>query len=193
MKAVRGRRDLPRRPCVGWPPIAAAAAAAAAVVGEHRPRCNLLSLFISSNIADDEIHPVITITLNNPITLCRYYVQLSTTLCEQLRTRCAAYTTLCEQLRTVVYNAVRTITYSCIQRCANNYVQLYTTMCEQLRTVVYNAVRTITYNCWLRHAYFLRLLRYVLQGQDVVRRYCNCQYYVAISRVVFQEHQVPRH
>ena len=40
----------------------------------------------SSRFYHFEIHPAITLSTNNRITLCSYYVQLSTTLCEQLHT-----------------------------------------------------------------------------------------------------------
>ena len=45
---------------------------------------------VSSQIDVFEIHPAITLSTNNEITLCSYYVKLSATLCEQLHTLVAS-------------------------------------------------------------------------------------------------------
>ena len=57
-------------------------------------------------------------------------------------------------------------TYNCPQHYADNYVRLFTTLCVFFSTIVRSDV---------------------IHEPGVARCYCNCQYYVAISRVTFKE------
>ena len=49
-----------------------------------------------------EIHPATTLSMNNLITICSYYVQLSATLCQHLRT--------------IIHNVMR-LFYDCPKLC----------------------------------------------------------------------------
>ena len=83
-------------------------------------RCRQFNIF--------EIHLTIIVSMNNRITLCKYYVQLLAALCEQIFT------------------------------IAHNVVRLF-------------------YDC----------PKLLPRGQDVTRRYYYCQYYIAISKILFSE------